>query len=146
MEQPIAAGTPGLIKHNSISVRRYTPVTVTRTTKTSVFVKAGHQDAAERRFVDAADRRYGPRPADYREYGEKAYRAAELIVDPSLIAECLADGAAEKARRDLEASAYHAISKLRSLFEGHPVHQRTEAEILALVSFAAFVTPPPKAD
>lgn len=133
-------GTEALIKHCSSSISassslRYQTVQVTRVTKARVFARA-MPDGREREF----------RLDNLREYGVKRWDADELIVDTAAIAETRAALEVEKARRALEASASHALSRLSAMFEGYTLRQRTEAEILALVEFAATVTPPPKAD
>ena len=123
MEQPIAPGTAGLVRHvNHSGSARYTPVRVTRTTKARVFAKADHEMARETEF----------RLDNLRQYGEKSWRADELILDPAAIAKIGEQQEAEKARKALEMRATVAISKLRQLFEGYAVHSRTEAEIRSL--------------
>ncbi len=126
MEQPISAGMPGLIKHVSAysSSMRYTDVTVTRVTKARVFARS-MPDGREVEF----------RLDNLREYGEKSWRADELIVDPDAIARTRAALAAEKARKALEGRAITAASDLQRLFEGHAVRARSEAEILSLEAF-----------
>lgn len=124
MTNPIAPGTAGLVKHVSShsSSTRYEAVTVTRTTKARVFARASYEGAPEREF----------RLDNMRQYGEKTWRADELIVDPAALEKIARDQESEQARRSLERRALVAISDLRALFEGHKVHNRSEAEIEAL--------------
>jgi hypothetical protein len=135
MNNPIVPGTEGLVKHvsshsHSSSVR-YQDVTVSRVTKARVFAKAS-PEAREVEF----------RLDNLREYGEKSWRADELILDPAAIAKVRADLAAEQARKALEMRAQMAMADLRKLFEGYSLHSRTEAEIERLVALQlSFCTP-----
>lgn len=125
----ITPGAECLIKHVSnrvsiFSAIRYQAAKVTRVTKARVFVRADFKDAAEREF----------RLDNLREYGERTWRADELVVDPALVTKALAEQEAERARRALEGQALVAIADLRALFEGDKVRNRSESEIAALVA------------
>lgn len=125
MDQTIAAGAEGLIEHISTSIGSrgptYRAVRVTRVTKARVFVK-GEREERETEF----------RLDNLAEYGEKAFKADRLILDPEKIASVRSDQAAQEARRALESRAAKALSDVSDLFAGHRVRQRTEAEILLL--------------
>lgn len=125
MEKTIAPGTEGLIKHVSAhsGSARYQAVRVTRTTKARVFVRAPYEGAPEVEF----------RLDNLLKYGDRTWRADELIVDPDAIAKVAARQFAESERRALEGRAKVALSDLRKLFEGYAMHSRSEAEIEALV-------------
>ncbi len=123
----LTPGTDGLVKHISghSGTARYQAVKVTRVTKARVFVRDVRDDhSREREF----------RLDNLREYGEKSWRADELIVSPAAIADTLAALEVEKARKALEGQALVALSDLRKLFEGYAVRNRSEAEIAAVVA------------
>ncbi len=111
----IAPGTPGLIKHvpSHSGSARYQADQVTRTTKARVFARAAYDGAPEVEF----------RRDNLRQYGEKTWRADELIVDPAAIAKISEQQAAEQARARLEGRAQVALSDIRKLFEGYSLRR-----------------------
>jgi hypothetical protein len=116
----------GLVKHvssHSSSVR-YQAVRITRTTKARVFARAAYDGAPELEF----------RLDNLLQYGERKWRADELILDPVAIAKVVADEFKQAERRALEGRAQVALSDLRKLFDGYPLRNRSEAEIEALVA------------
>jgi hypothetical protein len=125
MENTIAPGTEGLIKHTSAhsSATRYQAVKVTRTTKARVFARATYEGAPELEF----------RLDNLHKYGDKSWRADELIVDPAAIAKIGEQQEAARVRGALEGKASIAMADLRKLFEGYSLRNRSEAEIAALV-------------
>jgi len=128
-----APGSDALVKHvNTHGDRRYDPVKVTRVTKARVFVKGPHAHSTEQEF----------RLDNLREYGEKSWRANQLIVDPAEIAKAHAEVAAEEARKKLAARGHAAVSRLRGLFEGWKMNERTEEEVLAVEELVARLSPP----
>lgn len=126
MGTTIAPGTEGLVRHTSVhsSATRYQAVKVTRTTKARVFVRAMYEGAPELEF----------RLDNLCKYGEKGWRADELIVDPAKIAKIAEQQEAARVRGALEGRAHVAIGDLRKLFEGYALCNRSEAEIEALVA------------
>lgn len=127
----IKPGADALIKHvsNHISYgqgsARYAPATVTRVTKARVFARATYRDAAEREF----------RLDDLREYGEKSWRADELILDPEAIALAKAEEAAEGARKALEGRALVAMADIAKRFDRSHIHLCSAGEIELLINF-----------
>ncbi len=125
MENTIAAGTTGLVKHVSSH-------------SSSVTTRPWSSPARRRRGSSPAPRTRGrPRSSSGETTCASTARrrggADELIVDPEAIAKVAEQEEARRVRGVLEGRAAVALSDLRKLFEGYPLRNRTEAEIAAIV-------------
>lgn len=118
----------------------YTYTTVTRITKTRIFVRAEHVGPkGEREF----------RKANLFEARE-SYNPAEILVDPAEIQAARDSQAAEKARKALETSGLAALATIKALFDmdsgSYNIERRSEAEINLLSAVAkALREPAPEA-
>lgn len=123
------AGADALIKHvqgyfASSNRTRYQAVKVTRVTKARVFVRES-PDHQEREF----------RLDNLLEYGEKAHRADQLIVDPALVAQAVAEQAAAEERRKKEVEGLAALADVVKRFEHPSIHLCSVGEIELLIAF-----------
>jgi hypothetical protein len=133
--------------HTYGRVTKFRPATISRVTKTSVFIKVG--DSAERRFVEPRRRGYGKNAAELylREYGQRdgwASRDYLHAKDSKHVADLYAEGVISDAldRAQKAAEDFFASGRVNT------IDRRLQADRLveAVLSWKALVDLQPEAE